>query len=88
MKTQEVRELTDKELVERIGTERANLSKMKLNHAISPIDNPCQIREARKTVARLLISGKRNTLSMASLSARQRSITHTMKKTSAISAIL
>ena len=59
MKTQEVRELTDKELVERIGTERANLSKMKLNHAISPIDNPCQIREARKTVARLLTEKRR-----------------------------
>ena len=59
MKAQEVRELTDKELVERIGTEKANLSKMKLNHAISPIDNPCQIREARKTVARLLTEKRR-----------------------------
>lgn len=59
MKIKEVKELTDKELVERIGTERANLSKMKLNHAISPIDNPCQIREARKTVARLLTEMRR-----------------------------
>ncbi|MBQ2064726.1 MAG: 50S ribosomal protein L29 [Paludibacteraceae bacterium] len=59
MKNKEVKELTDKELVERIGTERANLSKMKLNHAISPIDNPCQIREARKTVARLLTEKRR-----------------------------
>ena len=59
MKIKEVKELTDKELVERIGTERANLSKMKLNHAISPIDNPCQIRESRKTVARLLTEKRR-----------------------------
>lgn len=54
MKTKEIKELSDKELVERIAAEKANLSKMKLNHAISPLDNPCQIREARKTVARLM----------------------------------
>ncbi|MCQ2335763.1 MAG: 50S ribosomal protein L29 [Paludibacteraceae bacterium] len=54
MKTKEIKELSDKELVERIAAEKANLSKMKLNHAISPLDNPCQIREGRKTVARLM----------------------------------
>lgn len=59
MKTKEVKELSDKELVERIAAEKVNLSKMKLNHAISPIDNPCQIREARKTVARLLTESRK-----------------------------
>jgi len=54
MKTKEVIELSDKELVERIAAEKANLSKMKLNHAISPLDKPSQICDSRKTVARLL----------------------------------
>lgn len=53
MKTKEVKELSDKELVERIVAEKANLSKMKLNHAISPLDKPSQISDSRKTVARL-----------------------------------
>ena len=44
MKTAETKKLVD---------EKANLSKLKLSHAISPLDNPSQIRETRKTIARL-----------------------------------
>lgn len=54
MKSKEIIELSDKELVERIAAEKINLSKMKLNHAISPLDKPSQISDTRKTVARLL----------------------------------
>ncbi|MBQ2024903.1 MAG: 50S ribosomal protein L29 [Paludibacteraceae bacterium] len=53
MKIAEIKKLIDKELVERLESEKANLAKMKLNHAISPLDNPSQIRESRKTIARL-----------------------------------
>ena len=53
MKTAEIKKLIDKEIVERLEGEKANLAKLKLNHAISPLDNPSQIRETRKTIARL-----------------------------------
>ncbi len=53
MKTKEIRELTDKELVERIDNESSYLQKLKLNHAISPLDNPNKIKEARRNIARL-----------------------------------
>ena len=53
MKTAESKKLVDKEIVERLESEKANLSKLKLSHAISPLDNPSQIRETRKTIARL-----------------------------------
>lgn len=53
MKAAEIRELTDKEIEERIDTEKTNLLKMKLNHSISPLDNPMKIKEARKNIARL-----------------------------------
>ena len=53
MKIAEIKKLIDKELVERLESEKANLAKMKLNHAISPLDNPSLIRESRKTIARL-----------------------------------
>ncbi|MCQ2351045.1 MAG: 50S ribosomal protein L29 [Paludibacteraceae bacterium] len=62
MKKAEVKELSDKELVERIVAEKANLSKMKLNHAISPLDKPSQITDARKTVARLLTEKRQREL--------------------------
>lgn len=53
MKQAEVKELTTAEIKERIDTEKANLVRMKLNHSISPLDNPLQIKVARKTIARL-----------------------------------
>ena len=53
MKATEIRELSTKEIQEKIQTEQEAVTKMKLNHAITPLDNPNQIREAKKTIARL-----------------------------------
>lgn len=53
MKANEIKELTTAELQERLATEKEQLVRMKLNHSISPLDNPLQIREARKTIARI-----------------------------------
>jgi large subunit ribosomal protein L29 len=54
MKASELRELTVKELEERIDNEKNLLTKQKLNHAISPLDNPMKIKEARRNIARML----------------------------------
>ncbi len=53
MKTREIKELTTAEIIERIAAERDQLVRMTLNHAISPLDNPCLIKETRRTIARL-----------------------------------
>ncbi len=53
MKTREIKELNNKEILERMDVEKDHLSRLKLNHAISPLDNPLQIKEVRRTVARL-----------------------------------
>ena len=53
MKFSEIKELSTAEIVERIDTELNLLSRMKMNHAVSPLDNPNKISETRKTVARL-----------------------------------
>ena len=53
MKTREIKELTTNELQEQIGVKREELNRLTLNHAISPIDYPAQIREIRKTIARM-----------------------------------
>ena len=52
MKIKEVKELTDNEILERMETDKDHLIRLKLNHSISPLDNPSQIKEARKTIAR------------------------------------
>lgn len=53
MKTSEIRELSIKEIAERIDNETTLLIRQKLNHAISPMDNPMKIKETRRNIARL-----------------------------------
>jgi len=53
MKNSEIRELTTKEIEERIDTENTMLTRLKLNHAVSPLDNPLKINQTRKNIARL-----------------------------------
>jgi large subunit ribosomal protein L29 len=54
MKTSEIRELSTADLLERLDTEKTNYTRMKLNHAITPLDNPQKIKEVRLTIARML----------------------------------
>lgn len=54
MKTAEIKELTSKEIQERIDAEVDILVRMKLNHVVSPLDNPMKIKFARKNIARLM----------------------------------
>jgi large subunit ribosomal protein L29 len=53
MKTREIKELTTKEIQERMEVQNAELTRLKLNHTISPLDNPSQIKVVRRTIARL-----------------------------------
>lgn len=52
-KKSHIKELTTKELMERIDAEKDVLRKLTLNHAISPLDNPLKIRNTRRDVARM-----------------------------------
>ena len=54
MKTSEIKELSTPDLLERIDTERTMLVRMKLNHAITPLDNPQKLKQVKLTIARLL----------------------------------
>jgi large subunit ribosomal protein L29 len=53
MKTSEIKELSTSDLLERIDTERTLLVRMKLNHAITPLDNPQKVKDVKITIARL-----------------------------------
>ena len=39
--------------MERLRTEQKNYTEMKLNHAVSPLENPSQIKAARRNIARM-----------------------------------
>ena len=53
MKIAEIRELATNELAERIQTEEENYTQMLLNHSVSPLENPAQIKAARRNIARM-----------------------------------
>jgi large subunit ribosomal protein L29 len=53
MKNSEIKELTTNEIAERIDAEKDKLTRMKLNHAVSPLDNPISIKDVRHNIARL-----------------------------------
>ncbi len=53
MKIAEIREIATNELAERIDAEVAKYKQMVLNHSISPLENPAQIKSLRRTIARM-----------------------------------
>jgi large subunit ribosomal protein L29 len=53
MKSSEIKELSNTELSDKIQELSASLNKMKLNHVISPIENPMLIKKNRRDIARL-----------------------------------
>ena len=53
MKMSESKDLETKDWAERIATEVGKYNQMKLNHSISPMENPSEIKMARRDIARL-----------------------------------
>ena len=53
MKYSEIKELTTQELEERLVEEKTNLTKSRMTHAISPLENPLSIKVTRRNVARV-----------------------------------
>jgi len=54
MKKQVLTDMPDNELKELLANEREKLIKLKMSHAVSPLENPLQIKFARKTIARVM----------------------------------
>jgi len=53
MKQSEVKELSTAELQEKLGELKKGYTDLKMAHAISPLENPIQLRSMRRTVARV-----------------------------------
>ena len=54
MKSAEIKDISTKDLQERIETEKAQLAKLKGQHAVSPVENPSIIKKNRRDIARML----------------------------------
>jgi large subunit ribosomal protein L29 len=62
MEQKVIRELTTGEIIERLDEEKKQLTKLKLNHAVSPLENPNKIKVYRRTIARLETEFRRRIL--------------------------
>ena len=49
----EIKGLETKELAEKLEAEVASYNQLKLNHAVTPLENPSQIKAARRAIARM-----------------------------------
>ena len=54
MKVSEVREMSIADLRDRIEIEKSNLDTMKINHAISPLEDTSKFRKTRQDIARMI----------------------------------
>ncbi len=54
MKSAEIKDLSVKDLEERIAAEKAKLAQLKVQHAVSPVENPSIITKSRRDIARML----------------------------------
>ena len=54
MKTAEIKDMSVQDLQERIAAEQARLATMKVQHAVSPVENPSEIKKTRRDIARMM----------------------------------
>ena len=53
MKIADIRALSTQELLERVDAEVAAYAQKRINHSISPMENPSQLKQQRKLIARM-----------------------------------
>ena len=54
MKMSEIRNMDTAELQERLADYKKKYDSLKLSHAVTPLENPMEIRKMRRTIARLM----------------------------------
>jgi len=59
MKSNVLIEMLDNEITDLLLEEKDRLAKMKMSHAVSPLENPHQIRYVKRTIARILTELRR-----------------------------
>jgi len=65
MKQEVINELGTVELKERLEEDRKQLVKLRLNHAVSPLENPNRIQVYKKAIARMETELRRRQLEEA-----------------------
>ena len=64
MKSNVLIEMPDNEIKDLLLEERERLAKMKMNHSVSPLENPHQIRYVKRIIARILTELRRREIEL------------------------
>ena len=64
MKSNVLIEMPDNEINDLLFEERERLARMKMSHAVSPLENPHQIRYTKRTIARILTELRRREIGL------------------------
>ena len=64
MKSNVLIEMPDNEIEDLLLEERERLAKMKMSHAVSPLENPHQIRYVKRIIARVLTELRRREIEL------------------------
>ena len=62
MKKEEIREMATADLAERLATMEKEYLQARINHAVSPLDNPAQLTADRRMIARVKTELRRREL--------------------------
>jgi large subunit ribosomal protein L29 len=54
MKSRELRDLSDSDLLDKLSDERAGLAKLQFTHTVSSLENPMEMRNKRRNIARIM----------------------------------
>lgn len=54
MKQTEIEKLSAQDLIDKVEELKKKLNDLRMTHTISPLENPIQIRDVRRTISRLL----------------------------------
>ncbi len=54
MKMEEIRRMDDADLLEQIKNMKKKYEQLRILHKVQPLENPIEIRQLRRTIARLL----------------------------------
>jgi len=62
MKQIDIRDMANDDLEEKLLEHRDLLGKLRMSHAVSPLENPNQMNDVKKTIARIKTELKKRTL--------------------------
>ena len=62
MKQIDIKDMSSDDLTEKLLEQKALLAKLRMSHAVSPLENPKQLTGIRKTIARLKTELKKREL--------------------------